>query len=41
MNFLGGGDSRLRGYVGACGEKSIYVAAVPDTGAEGNFMDRT
>ena len=41
MNFLGGDDSRLLGYIGGGGGESIKVAAVPDTGAEGNVMDRT
>ncbi|KAI4219559.1 MAG: hypothetical protein LQ349_008318, partial [Xanthoria aureola] len=41
MNFLGDDDSRLLGYIGGGGGESIKVAAVPDTGAEGNVMDRT
>lgn len=40
MSFLGGNDSRLLGYVGGWGEESIKVAAVPDTGAEGNVIDQ-
>ena len=40
MSFLGGDESRLLGYVGRWGEDSIKVAAVPDTGAEGNVIDQ-
>lgn len=40
LNFRGCDDSRLHGYVGGYGEELIEVAALPDTGAERNIMDR-
>ncbi|KAL8751059.1 MAG: hypothetical protein Q9199_006672 [Rusavskia elegans] len=40
LNFLGCDDSRLHGYVGGYGKELIEVAALPDTGAERNIMDR-
>ncbi|KAL8652114.1 MAG: hypothetical protein Q9226_004398 [Calogaya cf. arnoldii] len=41
MNLLGNDNTRLHGYVGGgYGKELIEVAATPDTGAEGNIMDR-
>ncbi|KAL8668307.1 MAG: hypothetical protein Q9168_007065 [Polycauliona sp. 1 TL-2023] len=39
LNFLESDESRLHGYLGGDDKARVAVAAVPDTGAEGNIMD--